>query len=114
MKVKTSELRGAPLNWAVAQIRQLPLDDLRTSRSVVFYLGEPWMPDIYWEQGGPIIEEQDMCINRQPVMGHPWVATIYSNAQASGPSPLIAAMRCYVAACLGDEVDVPEVLFSDK
>ena len=28
----------------------------------------------------------------------------------SGPTPLIAAMRCYVASKLGDEVDVPEEL----
>lgn len=27
-----------------------------------------------------------------------------------GPTPLIAAMRCYVASKLGDEVDVPEEL----
>jgi hypothetical protein len=26
------------------------------------------------------------------------------------PTPLIAAMRCYVASKLGDEVDVPEEL----
>jgi len=25
----------------------------------------------------------------------------------SGPTPLIAAMRCYVASKFGDEVDVP-------
>lgn len=28
----------------------------------------------------------------------------------TGPTPLIAAMRCYVASHLGDEVDVPEGL----
>ena len=28
----------------------------------------------------------------------------------SRPTPLIAAMRCYVASKLGDEVDVPEEL----
>ncbi len=27
-----------------------------------------------------------------------------------GPTPLIAAMRCYVASKLGDEVDIPEEL----
>ena len=29
-----------------------------------------------------------------------------------GPTKLIAAMRCYVASKLGDEVDVPEELLS--
>ena len=27
-----------------------------------------------------------------------------------GPTPLIAAMRCYVASKLGDDVDIPEEL----
>jgi hypothetical protein len=27
-----------------------------------------------------------------------------------GPTPLVAAMRCYCASKLGDEVDVPEEL----
>jgi hypothetical protein len=27
-----------------------------------------------------------------------------------GPTPLIAAMRCYVASVLGDEVEVPDSL----
>jgi hypothetical protein len=31
---------------------------------------------------------------------------------AYGPTPLIAAMRCYVASKLGDEVDVPEELMT--
>lgn len=30
----------------------------------------------------------------------------------SGPTPLIAAMRCYVASKLGDTVDIPEELTS--
>jgi hypothetical protein len=33
-----------------------------------------------------------------------------SIAHEYGPTPLIAAMRCYVASRLGDEVDVPEEL----
>ena len=30
--------------------------------------------------------------------------------EESGSTPLIAAMRCYVASKLGDEVEVPEEL----
>jgi hypothetical protein len=32
------------------------------------------------------------------------------NVTMLGPTPLIAAMRCYVASKLGDEVDIPEEL----
>jgi hypothetical protein len=116
MKIKTSELTGAALDWAVAQCEGATdiwqalngewcieingnneyFDDYRYSRR--------------WSDGGPIIEEQEICINSQPLLAHPWVATIYGSAQASGSSPLIAAMRCYVASRLGDEVDVPDEL----
>lgn len=117
MKIKTSELKKAALNWAVAQVRQLPLDDLRLSKSVVFRRGEPWVPDMYWEQGGPIIEEQEISIEFMPGAGDAgadvWVATRIERPAVSeecGPTPLIAAMRCYVASQLGDEVDVPDEL----
>jgi hypothetical protein len=30
-----------------------------------------------------------------------------------GPTPLIAAMRCYVASKMGDEVDVPDELVKE-
>jgi hypothetical protein len=43
-----------------------------------------------------------------------WEATAYTkDAQdivQSGPTPLTAAMRCYVASKLGDEVEVPDEL----
>jgi len=31
-----------------------------------------------------------------------------------GPTPLIAAMRCYVASKMGDEIDVPTELGESK
>lgn len=46
--------------------------------------------------------------------GNEWAAwtpaPIRDDAEAFGygPTPLIAAMRCYVASKLGDEVDVPD------
>jgi len=45
-----------------------------------------------------------------------WVASVYNYAEADwhlhteGTTPLIAAMRCYVASKLGDEVDIPTEL----
>jgi hypothetical protein len=32
--------------------------------------------------------------------------------RAEGPTPLIAAMRCYVASKLGDTVEIPEELLT--
>ena len=97
--MKTSELTGAALDWAVA----------KCEKNWAF---EPDGCDSYstdWALAGPIIERERICadflINRQ------WLAVSrITEKQGYGPTPLIAAMRCYVAACLGDEVDVPEEL----
>lgn len=109
MKIKTSELTGAALDWAVA---------------IVVYGGEKHIPAGFpaysesWGQGGPIIERKGIGLlkvaNRLP--HQQWDAgetdelpdTLWS--VVSGPTPLIAAMRCYVASELGDEVEIPEDL----
>lgn len=45
--------------------------------------------------------------------GDNWGECFQIDADAvQGPTPLIAAMRCFVASKLGDEVDVPEELLS--
>ena len=35
---------------------------------------------------------------------------IWEDTESFGPTPLIAAMRCYVTSKLGDEVEIPEAL----
>ncbi len=60
-----------------------------------------------WAQGGPIIDRER--INVEPfrdINGDQWSA----DGAWNSPTALIAAMRCYVASKLGDEVDVPEEL----
>jgi len=122
MKIKTSELTGAALDWAVAKCQ--PDDTL----SVYFDedTGEPlchddW-PDNYqefkpstdWAQGGPIIEREGInIVTLDSETGPYWQAYMpygMSDDFAEGTTPLIAAMRCYVASKLGDEVEIPEKL----
>ena len=76
---------------------------------------------IDWSQGGPIIEREignlwkhNKVDKREPDV---WTAAAYHKAPdgtllyyEDGPTPLIAAMRCYVASKLGNTVDVPEEL----
>ena len=83
MKIKTSELQGAALDWAVELID-----------------GWQWCHDYStnWGHGGPIIEREGIEIC--PI----------GNGEFYGDTPLIAAMRCYVASKLGDEVEIPEEL----
>ena len=63
-----------------------------------------------WAQGGPIIERELISVSSQ-TNGHSWAAKGAHN-YSYGPTPLIAAMRCFVASKLGDKVDVPEELLS--
>jgi len=82
------------------------------------YYREPWRPDEDWSQGGPIIEREKIDIEYYVSMpaGAPvmWLAVQRYNPDhqraSSGPTPLIAAMRCYVASKLGDEIDIPKEL----
>jgi len=111
MKIKTNELTGAALDWAVAWAENITIKHF----SGVFYLldGDEWNPTRNWSQGGPIIEREGISVDR---IGGAWTADIadsvggYIEHTESGTTPLIAAMRCYVASKLGDEVDVPEEL----
>lgn len=109
MKVKTSELTGPALDWAVAKCEGKCQGDFAwyyDRRHTFDYSTD-------WAQAGPIIEREliDMLHIRQNDISVAWDATFGNDEIVqSGPTPLIAAMRCYVASVLGDEVDVPEEL----
>ena len=124
--MRTSELTGAALDWAVAKCEggtnlrydtvacwwfTLDGEDRVLSRgwSVV----QNFAPSADWAQGGPIIEREnlDVCIH---IPTHQWCSATQSSAdrfaRGYGPTPLIAAMRCYVASKLGDEIGIPRGL----
>ena len=116
MKVKTSELTDAALDRTVAECRGFDgLDeDLWLMRDGIADMPlHAYTPSTDWAQGGPIIERERLSTNYSGYKGRPWYATHPNagrKAQMDGPTPLIAAMRCYVASRLGDEVDVPDEL----
>jgi len=70
-----------------------------------------WQPSTDWSQGGPIIEREKLTVGWEE-SDQEWLARgMYCDWDTfSGPTPLIAAMRCYVASKLGDEVEIPEEL----
>jgi len=73
---------------------------------------EDFWPSTDWSQGGPIIEREGIRLHRSHT-GAWWAASEATpGAPISGPTPLIAAMRCVVDSTLGDEVDIPEGLCS--
>jgi len=119
MKIKTSALIGPALNWAVAVCEGHKPPLLRILRGNVALpdLDDPMVCDYLeysedWSHGGPIIERELIDTSWQ-YGGRPyWSAwgNEHPDAIHEGPTPLIAAMRCFVASKLGYEVDVPEEL----
>jgi hypothetical protein len=113
MKVKTSELSGTALDWAVAKCEGHPnLFDMDDVYGIKVY--RPFEefayfePSANWAQGGPIIEREKINVGPDFVSG--WSA----NHRIKGPTPLIAAMRCYVASKLGDEVEIPKEMTNEN
>jgi hypothetical protein len=102
--MKTSELTGAALDWAVAKCEGVLM---RWERSTHDEAPLEYSPSTDWAQGGVIIEREKIEVF---IRDEKWFA--YSSLSKPedfyGETPLIAAMRCYVASKLGDEVEIPE------
>jgi hypothetical protein len=98
--MKTSELIGAQLDWAVATCEGW-------KRELCYLNTEYPNYSTNWSQGGPIIEREgiDILFRAERVLAYA-TTQIYCD----GPTPLIAAMRCYVASKMGEDVDIPEEL----
>lgn len=115
--MKTSELNGPALDWAVAKCEGAGSAFVQThSRGEVLLLsdhtmdcdaGDHFKPSTDWMQGGPIIEREGIAIYLYG--DSQWNAHI-GGKEMVGTTPLIAAMRCYVASKLGDNIEVPEEL----
>lgn len=110
--MKTSELSIAALDWAVAKAEgfEVKWDAERKMllSSIGFFV---YAPSADWSVGGAIIEREKISI--EATRDHLWTATIWNGTNpqfytATGNTPLIAAMRCYVASKLGHEVQLPE------
>lgn len=117
--MKTSELTDIALDWAVAKCKYPELVwgssigiHHASHQIVIPHLLEPqcyWNPSTVWAQGGPIIEGENIAL--YPHGDGSYEAEVFLNPLRNhGPTPLIAAMRCYVASVLGDDIEIPEGL----
>lgn len=118
MKIKTQDLIGAALDWAVAKASQPVYSDtalvvaVRGGYDGIGNFHEPFSPSTDWAQGGPIIDQERLEFDfREDEQDY---ACFDGYRTATGPTHLIAAMRCYVASKLGDEVDVPDELVKEN
>lgn len=133
MLIKVSELEGAALDWAVAKCEKLPVrKDPMNIDGDYWIWSDMWppvpgyariggknngySPSTDWAQGGPIIERlnglqvKSWLESKQGNRCEVHIHNYECDSIAFGPTPLIAAMRCYVASKLGDEIDIPKEL----
>ena len=120
--IKVAESTIDQLNWLVARqerhnptvvggrVLRMPQSKFHTPR---------WLDySTDWAQGGPIIEREGINLGTQrnepgckPHIDYLWHAQLDQRVYVGyGPTPLIAAMRCYCRSKLGDVTDIPEEL----
>ncbi len=111
VEVKTSELISSALDYAVAVCEDnVPLN---IYGNLIPEFIHKYSTD--WEAGGPIIEQEGGALWSTNADGWRYKACYdFANDKEGvvihGPTPLIAAMRGYVASKLGDVVKIPQEL----
>jgi hypothetical protein len=111
--IKVSEATGPALDWLVAKCEGLePFTNTPYDGNSYTHGGRCFVQrySSNWYEGGPIIYRELIATSPE---GGTWVAVTTKSeiaTHAYGPTPLIAAMRCYVTSKLGDTAEVPEEL----
>ncbi len=118
MKVKTSELSGMLLDFAVAKASMSFQPEVWLAPHQFLRDWDAGKHDYVgvWGRCGGLIEKYGIAV--QPEDDDTWSAYIRKNlfnADGSdcfmtGPNPRVAAVRCFVAAKLGGEVEIPDEL----
>ena len=102
MKIKISEATLPQIDFLVAVCERFDEEDG----------GVRFRPSTDWAQAGPIIEREKIIttFDRGYDSCQPWrcAVSIDQYNLYEGETLLIAAMRCYVASKLGDEIDPQE------
>ena len=137
-QIKVSEATPIQLDWLVAKCKGIIATRCGAGPSA--YLAytpkrsayKRWEPTRNWKQGGALIEREKIDLEFMDNF-EAWCGSVvreygqdresysddqdresYTAEQESfvgyGPTPLIAAMRCFVASRLGDEAEIPEEL----
>jgi len=121
VNIKTEELTGAALDWAVAKCEGTT--DFRFDTVATYWvtldgkdraLSKGWAqsfnPSTDWSQGGPIIEREKIDLIACDADWEAQQNASLPMTAVEGATPLIAAMRCFVTSKLGDLVEVPDEL----
>ena len=114
--MKTSELTGSALNWAVAicvGMRYVQIRDgiCYANKTNNKYKASPFAASTNWAQGGPLLNKYK--ISRTIDHSGLWVAYAGYNLNDEqrhmqcDALELVAGLRCFVASKLGYEIDIP-------
>jgi hypothetical protein len=114
--VQVKDATGSVLDWMVAKACY-PDEEINLSFGFPYLRFGRFNPTSDWRHCGPIIEREKIDCVADPNGKDVWMGRLYATQQAGvkvirayGPTPLIAAMRCYVSSVLGDQVEVPDEL----
>lgn len=132
MKIKTDDLIGLPLRYAVARAiggKDLWWDTVSSwwikingadkSLTPGWSESQSFLPDLDGRLGVTLLEENKITVafdHYEPperAWGSSWTRShdpVGDWLYAYGPTLLVAGMRCLVRSRLGDEVDIPERL----
>ncbi|WP_343577994.1 phage protein NinX family protein [Pseudomonas sp.] len=127
MEVKTADLIGPALDWAVAATSGVPLEFVDGKCFVPWGNAIPgcakngathWSPSTNWSQGGPLIDKHrfefewvDSDWHGEPLQFFTACGCdMPADATSAGPTHLIAACRAIVRAKLGNTVQIPAEL----
>lgn len=129
MLVKVNVAPLKVLDWAVARAEGFDAQLYEKKRIALIdknknTLLREYSPSTDWAQGGPIIEREIDTLRKRSKAEESCLANPNPNfrfkAEISGdiagyfcgfgPTPLIAAMRCYVVSRFGEEIEVPDYL----
>ena len=122
IEVKTSDLAGPALDWAIAQIEGVEVAIAAPQYGTGWRVYKPnfggkYSPSTDWAIGGPLIEAKELTVEPS---AWDWKATCVlwrAQQQDAGvyfehTNLLVAAMRAVAHAKLGETVQVPKELLS--
>lgn len=116
MKLETRNLIDISLDWAVTVINYRLVHGVGYITCINPNKGwigrDEHLYSTDWSQGGPIIERERIAVQ----FGPQWTAVHNRRLgrPSYGPTPLIAAMRCFVTSRLGEELEIPDGLFQHQ
>lgn len=118
-ELKTSELEGAALDWAVGRAAGVDFgpDSLQGTREVIIggYQGRPrvhWAPTMYWAQLGPLIIAHRISLLDKGANGEKYMARASDSmgVHHHPTNPMVAACRAIACRHFGDTVGIPTYL----